>query len=57
MSIPTMLLLQAVVFSFLLVSAAIYMIIRITRHTNSAAKRHTLVVPIKIAAKRVRAQP
>ncbi len=52
MNIQTMLFLQATVFSMLVLSAVIYMIIRITRHTKAKANPIPLLLPNKDNQKR-----
>lgn len=52
MNIQVMLLLQATVFSMLVLSALIYMIIRITRHTKAKANPIPLVLLNKDNEKR-----
>ncbi len=47
MSIQAMLLLQAMVFSILVLSALIYLIVQITRRNNATDKRIPLVLPNK----------
>ena len=52
MTIQMMLLLQAMVFSILVLSAVVYMVIRVTRQTIIADQRIASVLPSKANEKR-----